>query len=341
MSRLIEAFKNLRKQHYLKLDYKGKYAFVGIGNHSINNLYPVLNYVRLPLKYIVVNSAANAAIIDTHFAGTIGTNDFETVLKDDEITGVLICAHPATHFNLVKKALQHNKNVFVEKPPCLTKEELQELIAVEKNSTGACLVGMQKRYSPVVDSFKKHLTGDIVSYNYRFLTGAYPEGDSILDIFIHPLDLIGYLFGKFTVASVQRAKKDSIFIHLLHDGFIGSIELSTDYSWKSAEESLIVNTDKGVYSMQNLETLTFKKKPGTLFSVPLEKIKKVTEETTTLFSRNNFNPVMENNQLFTAGYYNELKNFISISEKGKTKNLSSLTDMVLTYDLITQIKNKQ
>ena len=50
---------------------------------------------------------------------------------------------------------------------------------------------------------------------------------------------------------------------------------------------------------------------------------------------------MQNNQLYTSGYYNEIKDFISLSEKKKAKNLSPLADMVLTYELIEQIKNKQ
>ncbi len=338
MNGIIEVLKNLRKQSYLKLAYKGSYAFVGIGNHSIHNLYPVLNYLRVPLKYIVVNSDKNAQSVNSNFQGIEGTTDFDKVLNDETIRGVFICASPKSHFALTKKALQHNKNVFVEKPPCTTKAELQELISTEKNSEGFCLTGMQKRYSPVIQALKKNLSGTVSSYNYRFVTGPYPEGDSALDIYIHPLDLISYLFGKFTVASVQVSNKHTVFVHLNHGGFTGSIELSTNYGWKSAEENLIVNTEKGIYKMQNLEQLTFDKKTGTLFSIPIEKIKKTNEETRILFNRNNFNPIINNNQLFTSGYVDELKNFVSLCETGKGENLSTLTELITTYELIDTIK---
>lgn len=49
---IIERYKRVRSMRQLKQKYGGNYAFVGIGNHSTNNLYPVLNYLHVPLKYI-------------------------------------------------------------------------------------------------------------------------------------------------------------------------------------------------------------------------------------------------------------------------------------------------
>ena len=47
---LIARYKHLRSVRQLSQSYKGKYAFVGIGNHSTNNLYPVLDYFHVGLK---------------------------------------------------------------------------------------------------------------------------------------------------------------------------------------------------------------------------------------------------------------------------------------------------
>ena len=56
MNAIIERYKKIRKKGVLSKKYKEKYAFVGIGNHSINNLYPVLNYLNVDIKYIIVKS---------------------------------------------------------------------------------------------------------------------------------------------------------------------------------------------------------------------------------------------------------------------------------------------
>ncbi len=338
MEKIIGYYKNYEKQKYLTTKYHDKYAFVGIGSHSISNLYPVINYLRIPLKYILVKSAKNADLISKNFECVIGTNDENQVFNDDEVKNVFISSNPKSHFKLVKKALESSKNVFIEKPPCLNLEELKQLIEIEKNSTGFCMVGLQKRHAPVIQLLKKKKL-ETLSYNYKFITGAYPEGNPILDLFIHPIDLLVHLFGDYTIMSVNVSNKDTFFIHLKHDKFIGSIELSTQYSWEQAEEKLVINTKAGIYDLSNMEHLTFQKKPGTLFSIPLEKVTKSNPAIETLFSRNNFSPILENNQLFTSGYFNEIDVFSKKCTNNKIKNNSSLTDIISTYKLIDHLNS--
>lgn len=233
MDKLIEYLKNIRKRGYISNTYKSKYAFVGIGNHSINNLYPVINFLRADLKYIVTNSKANADLVNNNFDGLEGTNDLVKVLADDEIKGVFVCASPKAHFKLVKQILEANKNVFVEKPPCMTIDELNILIDVEKKSKGRCFVGLQKQYAPANIKLKKHIQQPC-TYNYRFVTGAYPEGDVYMDIFIHPIALITFLFGEAELQFISdnRSKAGTTaFLNIKHkNGSVGIIELSTDYS---------------------------------------------------------------------------------------------------------------
>lgn len=325
------------------MNFKKKYAFIGIGSHSINNLYPVLNYLRIDLKYIVTKSADNASIIDQYFPNIIGTNDLDKVLNDEEISGVLICVQPKSHYELIKKALQAGKNVFVEKPPCSTIEELHQLIEIEKESAGTCLVGLQKRYAPVNLNIKKYVK-EAHSYNYRFLTGMYPEGDPFLDIFIHPIDLVNFLFGTAKIASVLKQKtKNSIttFLQLIHENnTMGTIELSTAYSWKNPLEELVINTDKGIYKATNTEDLMFEPKHGQILKIPKEKIFNHKNSLITLLKRDNFNPIIENNQIYSSGYFSELKNFFSFCEFGKGETHSTLPQCLNTYQMLTEIKNK-
>ncbi len=345
MERIINRFKNKRKQDYLTIEYANEYAFVGIGNHSIYNLYPVLDHLRVPVKYIVTHSQENAALIDTHFPNVIGTNDVGKVLSDSNIAGVFVCTNPKSHFDLIKQILARDKSVFVEKPPCQNLAELQELIEIETQSKGFCLVGMQKRYAPINKPINKKVSR-IISYHYRYLTGLYPEGDSLLDLFIHPLDLISHLFGDYTIESQQAAfpasnkNSKSIFLHLKHDTIIGNIELSTNYSWASAEESLEINTEKGIFKSTNLENLTFENKSNQFLNVPLEKIKEFNQSSTTLFNQNSFMPTLKHNELYTKGYYIEVKTFIDLCEGQKADNLSSLSSLIKTYNTIQQIKKE-
>ena len=54
IQQLIERYKRIRTKHFLAQTYQYSYAFVGMGQHSLSNLYPVLHYLGVPLKYICV-----------------------------------------------------------------------------------------------------------------------------------------------------------------------------------------------------------------------------------------------------------------------------------------------
>ncbi len=339
MQKIIQRFKNYRKRKLLSIINKEKYAFIGLGMHSINNLIPVINYFKLDLKYIVVKSLKNAKLIDASYPHSIGTNDIDKVLNDKSISGVFISSNPLSHYGLVKKALEAGKHVFVEKPPCTTIEELESLIRVEKESKKKCLVGLQKQYAP----YTKYIEQDMkhVSYNYRFTTGLFPEGDRYIDLYIHPLSLIIFLFGSVNQCNIIKSTNaDTVFLQLKHKNEnVGTIELSTDYSWHNATENLIINTKKRIYHIIDSEELSYIPKSGKLMNIPLEKIWKPVNKNIVLQKRNNFTPILQNNQLYSSGYFNEVESFINICESRKDINHTSLSSCIEVYKLINQIKN--
>jgi virulence factor len=341
MENIIKFAKQYRKKKYLSNNPKSKYAFVGIGSHSINNLYPIINYLNLDLKYIVTQSTENAKLIDKRFLHIEGTTDINKVLEDKQIKGVFVSANPKSHFTLTKNILEKGKNVFVEKPPCISYDELKELIEIEKKSDGTCFVGLQKNYAPVNLELKKHIKSKC-SYNYRFLTGAYPEGDPFLDLFIHPISLISFFFGEADLkfhTSISLSGGVTLFVNFSHyNGTTGVVELSTEYSWSNSLEKLIVNTEKGYFELTNTEELFFTPKQGLIFNIPKEKIFGDHRTIQILKKRNNFNPIFENNQLNTSGYYKEIECFVNYCEGRKYLNNSSLASLLNTYKIIDKLE---
>ena len=57
---IINRYKRLRTEQYLCRTYRNDYAFVGMGQHALTNLYPVLHHLGVPLKYICVRSERKA-----------------------------------------------------------------------------------------------------------------------------------------------------------------------------------------------------------------------------------------------------------------------------------------
>jgi virulence factor len=321
----------------MPLPYRKQYAFIGVGHHSLNNLYPVLDYLRVPLKYIVSHSRQTADRINGSAWNCSATNDLDAVLDDPLIGGIFISARPESHYRLVKKVLEKHKNVFVEKPPCQNIAELQDLILLEQSTGSHVSVGLQKRYAPASVILKRKLK-ETQHYTLRYATGAYPEGDPVFDLFIHPVDLATHLFGKGKITSVLRSR-DTLFVHLLHENsVIGSMELSTGYSWQQSEEQLVVVGKEAVYQLNNLSELLCIKKPKTFMSYPVEKIAGFTPEIKVLFHQNTFLPEVRHNNLHTGGFYSELKTFVRACENDDFKtNPSGLSSLTNTYELLKEL----
>ncbi|MBQ7042923.1 MAG: Gfo/Idh/MocA family oxidoreductase [Muribaculaceae bacterium] len=341
---IINRYKRARTNAYLSHRYDSQFAFVGMGQHSLNNLYPVLNYLNVPLKYICVTSEKKAKLISRKFTGVKATTSISDILNDDTIKGVFVSTTPTAHFQIAKKVLQHGKSLFIEKPPCSSIDELNELIRLsEQYPNSVVTVGLQKRYAPCSEILKNKLNKEnIISYNMRYCTGQYPEGNALTDLFIHTIDLVIYLFGESSIVACEKVSKGSYILMLKHGSIVGTLELSSDYSWDSAIETLSVCTQRGVYNLSQMEELTYIPKQRSICGIPIEKVVKRNSTIEYLFHHNNFSPIIVNNQIYTQGFYDEIKSFVDLvgnSSKGK-KSFSDFSSILNTYEIITSIKNK-
>jgi len=58
------------------------------------------------------------------------TASFDEALADDSVAAVTIATPVPTHHALARQALEAGKHVFVEKPPAMRGEEMEELVAL-------------------------------------------------------------------------------------------------------------------------------------------------------------------------------------------------------------------
>ena len=340
IQQLIDRYKRFRTERFLAQTYQYQYAFVGMGQHSLTNLYPVLHYLGVPLKYICVTSERKARLIERKFPYVKATTSLDTILNDDEVKGIFVSASPSAHFSIASLVLKSGKSLFIEKPPCQTLAELDVLIKLHQlQSPHIVMVGLQKRYAPAVQILGKRLAKErLINYDLHYLTGAYPEGDAILDLFIHPLDLVTYLFGKPNILACQEIGKNSYILMLRHPHIVGTLELSTAYTWTSAKESLKVCTAKGIYRLSQVEELTFEPKPSTILSIPIEKVHKYNMAIEQLYARNNFTPILPNDQIYSQGYFNELQTFVDAVEGNHNHSVTELDSAKTVYETIAILR---
>ena len=336
----INRYKRMRIERFLRQTYQYQYAFVGMGQHSLTNLYPVLHYLGVPLKYICVTSESKARLIERKFPGVKATTSLNEILNDEAIKGIFVSASPTAHFSIALQVLHSGKSLFIEKPPCQTLEELDTLIALQQQyGIPVAMVGMQKRYAPAVQLLKKRLNKErLINYDLHYLTGAYPEGDALLDLYIHPLDLVCFLFGNPEILAYHQISKDSYILMLRHPHIVGTLELSTAYSWTDAEESLKVCTCSGSYRLSQMEELSFTPSSRTVSGIPMEKLRHHKRTVEYLYQNNSFSPILSANQVYSQGYFNELATFVEAVEHHDSHVIWTLEIIKDTYRLMDNLK---
>ena len=338
----INRYKRLRAEHFLAQTYQYSYAFVGMGQHSLTNLYPVLHYLGVPLKYICVTSERKARLIERKYPYLTATTSHDDILNDEDIKGVFVSASPSAHFSIASRILKSGHLLFIEKPPCQTLEDLDSLIALQRlHGSPIAMVGLQKRYAPAVQILRKRLAKKrLVYYDFHYLTGNYPEGDALLDLYIHPLDLATFLFGKPEIIACLQVAPASYILMLHHPQIVGTLELSTACSWTAAEESLKVCTTSGIYRFSQMEELSYERIPSTVLGLPSEKIRPWRKSIEYLYTRNNFTPILSNNQIHSQGYFNEIQAFVEAVEGYGNDIVSSIEATRDVYMFIEAMKQR-
>ena len=333
---IINRYKRMRTEWFLRQTYQYQYAFVGMGQHSLTNLYPVLHYLGVPLKYICVTSERKAQLIEQKYVGVKATTSLDEILNDADVKGLFVSASSSAHFSIVSRILRSGKSLFIEKPPCQSLEELDALIDLQRlYGSPVAMVGLQKRYAPAIQLLRKRLGKErLVNYDLHYLTGAYPEGNALLDLYIHPLDLVCHLFGKPEILACQKVGESSYLLMLQHPHIVGNLELSTAYSWTAAEESLKVCTHSGIYCLSQMDSLTYEAMPSTILGVPIEKLRPKSKTVEYIYQRNCFVPTLVNNQIHTQGYFNEIAAFVDAVEGHGDCNLTTLQNIRNYYEVI-------
>jgi len=156
-------------------------AFVGAGSYAQQNLLPNIprNDDDVTCVGILDNSGTTSKRVAEKFNFQFCTSEPKDIFENNAINTLFVATQHNSHAEYVKSALTASKHISVEKPLCLSEEELTEIEELYKNSDNRCqlMVGFNRRFAPHAVELKKHLGDAPVSMLYRVNAGPIP-GDS-------------------------------------------------------------------------------------------------------------------------------------------------------------------
>ena len=155
-----------------------KLGVLGAGLYANATLLPALKKIpAIELVGIASASGMHAQHSAQKFGFAYACSDDEQILNDPDINTVAILTRHDSHADLVIRALQAGKHVFVEKPLAVTAEQLakiNEQLVLEPK--GLLMVGYNRRFAPLALELAKFLTprSEPLFAHYRVNAGYIP-----------------------------------------------------------------------------------------------------------------------------------------------------------------------
>ncbi|MEY6432355.1 bi-domain-containing oxidoreductase [Thioalkalicoccus limnaeus] len=112
-------------------------GFIGAGNYASRVLIPAFKAAGARFKTIVTSGGVSGVVHGRAAGFDEASTDLAAMLADPAINTVAIVTRHDLHAPFVAKALAAGKHVFVEKPLCLTLEELAEIERVYARVSGS------------------------------------------------------------------------------------------------------------------------------------------------------------------------------------------------------------
>jgi predicted dehydrogenase len=200
-------------------------AVIGFGFMGIAHTLNILKNPDLKLKAIVdinpdlieknlnsgIGNLATGNIDPDELAGVSKYSSMDECLRSEDLDAVNICTHVNLHYEMTRKALLHDKHVFLEKPFCLNIKQAEELINLAEQKKKILMVGHVVRFMPPYQKLKQWVDSREFG-NLKFLSlsrfcgipswGQWKDknvkelsGGALFDLVIHDIDIANYLVG--------------------------------------------------------------------------------------------------------------------------------------------------
>ncbi len=240
-----------------------KVGVLGAGNFANATLLPAIKGLPgLELAGIASRGGLSARTSADRFGFGFCASDETELLQHPAINTVAILTRHDQHARQTVAALAAGKHVFVEKPLCLSFDELEQIRQAHEAAAGKpmLMVGFNRRFAPFAVALKAALAAvrEPLVVHYRFNAGYLPPGHWVHDPAqgggrllaeaCHALDLLFYLADSpvsqvmaQAAPDADRYRQDNLSLSLTFaNGSLGVVHYLANGSRRMSKERLEV-----------------------------------------------------------------------------------------------------
>ena len=174
-------------------------AVVGAGYWGPNLVRTASATPEIRLRWLCDLDVERARNALGRYGSARPTGSFHEVLADPDVTAVAIATPAATHFELVRAALEAGKHVLVEKPLTVTSAEGEKLAALARQAGLVLMCDHTYCYTPVVQRIRELIhSGELGDIQFidsvRINLGlVQPDVDVLWDLAPHDLSIMDFV----------------------------------------------------------------------------------------------------------------------------------------------------
>ena len=206
---------------------RNRMGFIGVGNRGSTHLRTILGHSDVEVAWVCdliderVERAA-AKVEETTGSKPSRTLDYKEVLNAKDVDAILIAVPCDVHARLYLDTIAAGKDLYAEKPMCITVEDCDAVVKAAENSKSIVQVGFQRRYSPRIRQGMERIhagdLGEVIEVRSGFLAHFGPlrgwfskrkrSGDWMLEQAVHYFDLMNWALGGLPTRAVGTARQD-------------------------------------------------------------------------------------------------------------------------------------
>ena len=196
-----------------------KIAVIGYGYWGPNLVRNFTNLENSTVSHVVDESPDRLEKVKKLYPSINATSSLTEILENPEIDCIIIATPISTHYDIAKKALEHNKHVLVEKPMTNSVKHAKELIELSKKKKKVLMVDHTYLYTGAIQKIKKIIDKNMIGEiqyidSTRINLGLFQSDVNVLwDLAAHDISICSYLMNEnpISVQAMGKSHTDSDF----------------------------------------------------------------------------------------------------------------------------------